>query len=254
MLKEIINYRKKCQRLEEGFLFMQNNLFLGEKKKDSFIDDFNGLIEEVFDDELFSKQTKTLVETFKQDIGKVILKESKVILKEDDLVETILVLNEQLRENITEEYTTGFMGGPIVSQEDQVRYAPEIGKMDQEPVDSRILKHKTIFDWLTETDDKLVKNWQEKGLEIIKSKIEDLFEEDYPGISELKDLSKYDLDDYDFQFYYLFNFPAKKFDKQRNLFTSEETSYNRKIVRRINDYITSYRFKSDQAKHKELGQ
>jgi len=65
-LSQIINLKKKIKRFNEGFAFITNKFYDAKKYDDNFIQEFNSLINDVFDEYSEEENKKASTQLFSE--------------------------------------------------------------------------------------------------------------------------------------------------------------------------------------------
>lgn len=210
-LSQIIILKKKIKRFNEGFAFITNKFYDVKKYDDNFIQEFNSLINDVFDEyseeeskkvstQLFSEQVVKSVKVIRDVLPKI-LKESYFIEKEKsidiDYPDILIMLKESIK-NI------------ILKESDDVSLIESIS------TDLSLL------------DDKVINMYQQRGKDSILIDFKEAFKNNVLNMQDFESLFDTIMYKYLLQFYYLYkNSESIKTDEDEEQYTTLKNKINK---------------------------
>lgn len=210
-LSQIINLKKKIKRFNEGFAFITNKFYDAKKYDDNFIQEFNSLINDVFDEyseeenkkastQLFSEQVVKSVKVIRDVLPKI-LKESYFTEKEKsidiDYPDILILLKESIKNIILKE-------------------SEDVNLIESISTDLSLL------------DDKVINMYQQRGKDLVLVDFKESFKNNVLNMQDFESLFDTIMYKYLLQFYYLYkNGESIKTNEDEEQYTTLKNKINR---------------------------
>ncbi len=210
-LSQIINLKKKIKRFNEGFAFITNKFYDVKKYDDNFIQEFNSLINDVFDEYSEEENKKVSTQLFSEQV-----------------VKSVKVIRDVLPKILKESYFTE------KEKSIDIDY-PDILIMLKESIKNIILKEsgdvsliESISTDLSLLDDKVINMYQQRGKDSILIDFKEAFKNNVLNMQDFESLFDTIMYKYLLQFYYLYkNSESIKTDEDEEQYTTLKNKINR---------------------------
>lgn len=210
-LSQIINLKKKIKRFNEGFAFITNKFYDVKKYDDNFIQEFNSLINDVFDEYSEEENKKVSTQLFSEQV-----------------VKSVKVIRDVLPKILKESYFTE------KEKSIDIDY-PDILIMLKESIKNIILKEsgdvsliESISTDLSLLDDKVINIYQQRGKDSILIDFKEAFKNNVLNMQDFESLFDTIMYKYLLQFYYLYkNSESIKTDEDEEQYTTLKNKINR---------------------------
>lgn len=210
-LSQIINLKKKIKRFNEGFAFITNKFYDVKKYDDNFIQEFNSLINDVFDEYSEEESKKVSTQLFSEQV-----------------VKSVKVIRDVLPKILKESYFTE------KEKSIDIDY-PDILIMLKESIKNIILKEsddvsliESISTDLSLLDDKVINMYQQRGKDSILIDFKEAFKNNVLNMQDFESLFDTIMYKYLLQFYYLYkNSESIKTDEDEEQYTTLKNKINK---------------------------
>ena len=210
-LSQIINLKKKIKRFNEGFAFITNKFYDAKKYDDNFIQEFNSLINDVFDEYSEEENKKASTQLFSEQV-----------------VKSVKVIRDVLPKILKESYFTE------KEKSIDIDY-PDILIMLKESIKNIILKEsedvnliESISTDLSLLDDKVINMYQQRGKDLVLVDFKESFKNNVLNMQDFESLFDTIMYKYLLQFYYLYkNGESIKTDEDEEQYTTLKNKINR---------------------------
>lgn len=210
-LSQIINLKKKIKRFNEGFAFITNKFYDVKKYDDNFIQEFNSLINDVFDEYSEEENKKVSTQLFSEQV-----------------VKSVKVIRDVLPKILKESYFTE------KEKSIDIDY-PDILIMLKESIKNIILKEsgdvsliESISTDLSLLDDKVINMYQQRGKDSILIDFKEAFKNNVLNMQDFESLFDTIMYKYLLQFYYLYkNSESIKTDEDEEQYTTLKNKINK---------------------------
>ncbi len=210
-LSQIIILKKKIKRFNEGFAFITNKFYDVKKYDDNFIQEFNSLINDVFDEYSEEESKKVSTQLFSEQV-----------------VKSVKVIRDVLPKILKESYFTE------KEKSIDIDY-PDILIMLKESIKNIILKEsddvsliESISTDLSLLDDKVINMYQQRGKDSILIDFKEAFKNNVLNMQDFESLFDTIMYKYLLQFYYLYkNSESIKTDEDEEQYTTLKNKINK---------------------------
>ncbi len=210
-LSQIINLKKKIKRFNEGFAFITNKFYDVKKYDDNFIQEFNSLINDVFDEYSEEESKKVSTQLFSEQV-----------------VKSVKVIRDVLPKILKESYFTE------KEKSIDIDY-PDILIMLKESIKNIILKEsedvtliESISTDLSLLDDKVINMYQQRGKDSILIDFKEAFKNNVLNMQDFESLFDTIMYKYLLQFYYLYkNSESIRTDEDEEQYTTLKNKINK---------------------------
>lgn len=210
-LSQIIILKKKIKRFNEGFAFITNKFYDVKKYDDNFIQEFNSLINDVFDEYSEEESKKVSTQLFSEQV-----------------VKSVKVIRDVLPKILKESYFTE------KEKSIDIDY-PDILIMLKESIKNIILKEsddvsliESISTDLSLLDDKVINMYQQRGKDSILIDFKEAFKNNVLNMQDFESLFDTIMYKYLLQFYYLYkNSESIRTDEDEEQYTTLKNKINK---------------------------
>lgn len=210
-LSQIINLKKKIKRFNEGFAFITNKFYDVKKYDDNFIQEFNSLINDVFDEYSEEENKKVSTQLFSEQV-----------------VKSVKVIRDVLPKILKESYFTE------KEKSIDIDY-PDILIMLKESIKNIILKEsedvtliESISTDLSLLEDRVINMYQQRGKDLVLVDFKETFKNNVLNMQDFESLFDTIMYKYLLQFYYLYkNSESIKTDEDEEQYTTLKNKINR---------------------------